>query len=210
MPDSEVDSDFGHLNNEMWLLMSDGQYVEEGLSEQCTTGPATGPHQTCSTNGGTDSYLQFWGDADSSGKAYFHLIDTSSADGNSHEYEVWDGSNCANDNYSVYLDYNLVGTSTVQTSCQGDHINAGLELYSPPGINSNEYTGGTWFHSYVEVYKNSVGSWAYADFDSGTYHSLPCGDDDNCAMDDCSAFADGSCLHWGLASDYEWSDNKPS
>jgi len=190
--------------------MSNGQWVEEGLWEQCTTGPPTGPHQTCISNGGSDSYLQFWGDADSSGTGYFHLIGALSADGNNHVSEIWDGSNCANNNFTVYLDYNRVGTSTVQRTCNGNHINAGLELFSPPGINANEYTGSNWFHNYIQAYSNSLGSWNYVTIDSGTYHSIPCGDSFNCGMDECSAFANGSCLHWERTLDYEWSDNKPS
>jgi len=187
--------------------MSDGQWVEEGLSEQCTTGPPSAPGQTCSGNGGYDAYLQFWGDSDTSGKAYFHLIDTLSADGLNHVYEFWDGSNCANNKYTVYLDYNVVGTSTDQITCTGAWLNAGLELFSPPGINSAEFTGSNWFHNYIEVYDNSAGSWQYATFDTTTYHNPPCGKGVNCAMDPCGTA--GVCLNWQRSSNYEWSDNKP-
>lgn len=210
MPDSEVEQDYGHLNNEMWLIMSNGQWVEEGLSEQCSTGPASNG-KTCSQNGGTDSYLQFWGDAADGGQVvYFHPIKTLSADGDNHVYEIWDGSNCTNNDWQVYLDYNLIGTSTVQSTCRGDHFNVGIELYSPPGINSNEYTGGTWFHNYMQYYENSVGSWQYVNLDTTTYYTYPCGDGVNCDEDPCSQFSAGSCLNGSRDSSYTWSDNKPS
>jgi hypothetical protein len=214
IPDSEVNQQYGHLNNEMWLIMSDGSWVEQGLTQQCTVGPPpSGNSETCSQRGGSDSYLQFWGDATtgtSSVVVAFHLIKTLSADGNSHSYEIWDGSNCANNNWPVYLDFNKVGTSTIQSHCRGDHFNAGIELYSPPGINSNEYTGGNWYHNFMQVYQNSVGSWANASLDSTTYHTTPCGVAVNCAMDPCGSFANGSCLNWSRDSNNEWSDNKPA
>jgi hypothetical protein len=88
IPADEIQDDFAHLNNEMWLITSAGPFVEEGLSDQCTTGPPTGTNQTCTGNGGTESYLQFWGDQGASGLPAFHLIDTLSADYDNHVYEL--------------------------------------------------------------------------------------------------------------------------
>src|SRR6516162_9057748 len=83
IPNSEVNQDYGHLNNEMWLLMSDGAWVEEGLTQQCSVGPPPpGNSETCSQRGGSDSYLQFWGDSNGGSTVAFHLIKTLSADGN--------------------------------------------------------------------------------------------------------------------------------
>jgi hypothetical protein len=211
MPASEVNQDYGHLNNEMWAINSSGGWVEEGLSQQCSAGPPPpGNTETCAARGGSDSYLQFWGDAASStSKVAFHLIKTLSADGDNHSYEIWDSSDCANNDWAVYLDFNKVNTSTVQSHCRGTYFNVGIELYSPPGINGSEYTGGNSFHNFMQVYQDSVGSWADADLDSGTYHTEPCGIQFNCAMDPCDTFAAGSCLTWSLDSSSQWSDNKP-
>ncbi len=83
-----------------------------------------------------------------------------------------------------------------------------MELYSP-GINSGESTGNS-FSNYIQDYNNSVGAWTYVTFDSGTSTTFPCGQATNCAMDPCSDFANGFCLHWSRASGYDWGDWKPS
>lgn len=204
MPADETDVG-GHLTNEMWLNTSSTQWVEEGLDQACDAFVPTG--DTCSEEGGVQAYLQFWADASSSGDFYFHLIDTLTPDGDNHVYEIWDGSNGGNNDYQVYLDYNQVGTSTVQNSSSGISLQAGMELYSPPGVNSDEHSPD--FDNYIQTYINSRGTWADVDFNPDTVHDLPSGDN-NLAMNPCDEFPHGSCLYWSRAADNEWIDGKPS
>jgi hypothetical protein len=206
MPSSEVQDGY-HLSNELWLTMSNGQWVEEGLAVGCTEIVPLG--DTCSGIGGSDAYMQFWADEGVS-NYYFHPIDTLSADGTSHSYEIWDSSDGANDDFNVYLDYNLINTSTVQHTSTGSSLQAGMELYSP-GINSSEYTSSstTAFQNYTEVYLNSQGYWRYVIFDPDTVHSS-CTVSDDCAEDDCSDFGYGYCLWWSRESSYDWADSKPA
>lgn len=207
MPASEINVG-GHLTNEMWLATTGGQFIELGLARQCDVLVLAG--ETCSGNGGINAYMQFWGDEDTSGNIYFHWVQNIDQDGDSHSYEIWDSSDCDNDIYDIYIDYNYINDSTDQITCNGTQLNTGMELYAPSGINSGEYTDGD-FYNYIETYSNSTGEWNYVDF-SGTTSSVDtCSDNGyNCVMDPCSEFADGSCLHGLRESDYEWADSKPS
>jgi hypothetical protein len=179
--------------------------VEEGLARACTV-PYTSS-SSCSAVGGGDGYLQFWEDVAQDGTQYYHPLSQISDDGQNQVYEIWDTSNGGNDDYTVYLNDNPVGTSSDQGSSSGVALNAGMELYSP-GDNMNESTGDL-FHNFIQDYINARGTWAYVDFDPTTTSILPCGYADNCSMDNCSSQPQTACLYWQRTANYEWSDYKP-
>lgn len=204
MPNSEVQVG-GHLNNELWLVTQNTSsvlaWVEEGLTIQCSVFPGSG--QTCSQAGGVPEYQKFWADHYGSptcvyGCYYFHSKGAVSADGTNNVYEIWNTSNGSNDTYNMYYNYNQIGTSTIQHVSSGIQVQSGLELYSPPGINSNESAGN--FNNYAEGYQNGIG---WAPFTtSNSYGTV----DDGCG----SGYPQGSCLNGISYHVSEWSDSKPS
>jgi hypothetical protein len=208
MPASEI-SVGGHMTNEMWLATNGlSQFIELGLARQCDK-LVTGD-ETCSGIGGINAYMEFWGDENPQGSIFFHWIKNIDQDGDSHSYEMWDDSNCGNDDFNVYIDYNLINTSTNQVDCNSYQLDAGMELLSPPGINSGESTGGN-FDNYIEKYSNSTGEWTDADFTTTDSSSASCtADGDDCNMDPCAVFSAGGCLHGLRISADEWQDSKPA
>jgi hypothetical protein len=194
IPASEVSVEY-HMSNEMWLLINSNtcQWVEEGLIRVCSVFPFSSG--TCASNGGGTTYEQFWGDADDAGNIYFHPIEQLTADGDNHVYEIWDSSDGSNDDYDVYVDYSLVGTSTDQTASSGYEMNVGMELYSN-GPNSSEHSGT--FDNYPEVYKNSTGVWSAPSMVGSV-------------TDGCDVDPQGECFNGALYdSNQEWADSKPS
>jgi hypothetical protein len=210
MPTSEI-GDLGHLNNELWLYTNYGQtqWVEAGSGRHCTKYSLTG---TCSSAGGLDRYIQFWADFDSSGNEHFHLLNAyTSHDGKQHTFQIDDLADYPNADYDVSLDGNVVGTSTDQLNNFGTTINVGMELYSPPGINFNEYTDS--FVNSAYVFATSGTSFRKADLDTGTVHNRSdpsCLTTNSCTLDPCSEFSGQPCLYWSLTSPNQWTVKKPA
>lgn len=223
IPASEA-NDFGHLNNEMWLYakpadssISGSAFVELGLGRGCDNSDGSTPvaGSSCSATKGKSAYYQFyaWTPAAGDGSQYFAPIKNIDMDGDNHVYEIWDSSNCANDKFEYYVDYDLVATSPSMGFCNGQSLTAGLELASPAGDNSGEYTGT--FNNYIQVYSNSSGTWSNADFtgsgntlsDTPTYECLENGE--NCITFPCATNPSSICVHGLRVSANEWQDSKP-
>ena len=214
IPASEVDAPYTsdgyglyHFSEEMWLLTDEStdQWVEEGLARACDTDIYSQGEQyvgqSCTNAGGVPAYEQFWADDNKEDEFYWHLIGTLTPDGDNHVYEIWDSSNGGNIDYEVYLDYNLVATTTDQIKSSGYGLQSGFELYSP-GINNKEYSGN--FNQYMQQYVNSVGSWQNIDIDGSQdeYVNDPC--------DSANPASNGQCFNHAVYHPYEWSDSKPA
>ncbi len=202
MPSEELQVG-GHITNEIWLVTqlstSVEAWVETGLADQCNK--LASANQTCATLGGVAEYQLFWADNYGppgciAGCFYFHSKGSQAANGTNHVYEIWDPSNGANNNYNVYYDYNLIGTSTIQRVPSGVKVRSGMELYAPNGIGPSQYTGN--FNNYTEGYQNGVG-WIYFN-SSDSYGSVSVG---------CSNHPQGYCLNGIGYQPSEWSDSKP-
>ena len=136
-------------------------------------------------------------------------------DGDTHTYEIWDNSDCGNDDFEIYIDYDLMSTSPSLGFCQGKSLTAGLELLSESssGANSGEYSGT--FDNYIETYRNSTGEWSDADFTTNTASPrttdpgcLSAGE--NCITYPCAVYTgDVYCVHGLRVSADEWQDSKP-
>ncbi len=117
--DSNGVSGENHINQEMWFYThsNESQWVETGIREGYWPG-----HGSCQCG-----YGRFWADFNSSGTEFRHLIQYVRDDkGSNHSYQVIRSSSNTDD-WNVYLDYNLVGTSTVQGSSTGYEVQMGLE-----------------------------------------------------------------------------------
>jgi hypothetical protein len=195
MPHSEVEDGY-HISNEMWFMTDSNGWVEEGLANACDHFFSTG---TCAEAGGEQAYLRFWASNDSqNGEFYFHLIGTVSPDGDNHVYEIVDPSSCDNDDYTVYVDYDSVGTATDQFYCNSEAEMFGIELDSP-GANSGEVADT--FNNYMQYYDDGVG-WEYYTSPAGV-NTIPCGTGSG-------YYPNGECLNGTTYQASEWSDNKPS
>jgi hypothetical protein len=223
IPASES-NDFGHLNNEMWLYankanstIATSAFVELGLGRGCDNSDGLTPKSgsSCSATGGINAYYQFyaWTPAAGDGSQYFAPIKNIDMDGDNHVYEIWDSSNCANDKFEYYVDYDLVATSPSMGFCNGQSLTAGMELAEPGGVsdNSGEYSGT--FDNYIQLYSNSSGAWSNANFtssvlsDTPTYDCLE--DGESCITFPCAGNPADICLHGLRVAANEWQDDKP-
>jgi hypothetical protein len=182
--------------------------VEAGVQRQCSKWPGD---ETCSQVGGSNTYNKFWAETDQNGNFYWNAIsESSSHDGVSHTWQIWNASLGTNNAYDIYIDDNYVAASAHQIYPSGGVLQAGMELYSPPGINSSESSGS--FTNTMYVWRVGQTQWNQSTLDTSTSHDASdgaCGLTSNCAMDDCSDFAQGVCISWSLDTPNVWEDQKP-
>lgn len=146
-----------HTNQEMWFYThaDESQWVETGIRQGYWI-PCACVH-----------YVQFWAEFDAVGNELRHTIALTSANGSDHTYEIQRDS--SNHNYwNVYLDYNLVGTATNQSSATGYEVQHGLETTE---LGPNTYSGLA-NHSPLE-YENAAGTFVHDPYER-TWIDDPC------------------------------------
>lgn len=215
----------GHLANEMWL------WTDSTGNSWVETGVLAGYEKKTSYNpNGCNcvAYEIFWADAhdySANGQVYLHTIYNITPDGNNHQYEIAEqGLSGQSTDWNIYIDGNLAGTSTIQTSTVAYNHQAGIELaeyandFCLPGTTScavpdddNEVGAASGepdtepdydadradtFDNYLQVYVN--GGWEY-------WPSMQTFVDAGC-----NVFAEGFCLNGSEVHTYEWADNKPT
>ncbi|GAB3873064.1 hypothetical protein ACFQ1S_08245 [Kibdelosporangium lantanae] len=105
-----------HINSEMWLLMPNNTWVEDGIRN------GNDPGNPC----GCTAYEVFWADESTGGGFFRHFIANVTPDGTDHWYMIQRGSSA--NRWDVYYDGYLQGTSTVTGSWTGNQQQIGGEV----------------------------------------------------------------------------------
>jgi hypothetical protein len=140
-----ADSDYaygGHINSEMWLVMPNGTWVEEGLRN------GIDPGDPC----GCTAYEVFWADASTSGNFSRHYIANVAPDGTDHSYVIQQGSGV--NTWDVYYDGAYQGTSTVTGSWTGHEQQVGGEVQ----VNDLSTAWCDWFEM-TSDFRDGAGNW---------------------------------------------------
>jgi hypothetical protein len=113
-----------HINNEMWgyTKSDESNWVEEGIRH------GVDPSDPCNCR----VYEAFWAEIANNTEVR-HTIVNNSPDGTNHVYEVQNVS--GTNQWNVYYDNSLVGTSKYQSSNQMYQHQAGLEYSAPVDTN---------------------------------------------------------------------------
>ncbi len=139
-----------HIDSEFWLGLTNGAYIEIGIFNGFENEP-----EHYMGGCGCGAYGQFWADTTTHEIQWVHFIYNISPDGAWHTYEI---QRAGTRNYwNLYIDYNLVGTSTDTEDWTGEEQEIGGELQAPY-VDYPEGSFANTYNMYVEG-KNSGGEW---------------------------------------------------